>query len=78
MSIMMIILVMVTFGGLLLMGMGGYALYEFFAKDETESVFLGSRSTALIAGIIGLVLGLIMMCGPVAFMFFGVTMMPGM
>ena len=77
MSIMIIIiLVLVTFGGLLLMGAGSFFLYEFFTKDETESVFLGSRSTALIVGIIGIVLGFVMMCAPVAFMFFGVSMMP--
>ena len=65
-----------TFGGLLLMGIGGYFLYEFFTKDETESVWLGSRSTALIVGIIGIVLGVVMMCAPIAFMFFGFSMMP--
>lgn len=73
--IAIIILVLVTFGSLLMMGAGGFFLYEFFTKDETESVFLGSRSTALIAGIIGVVLGAIMMCALIAFMFFGVSIM---
>ena len=76
MSIIIIILVLVVFGGLLLMGVGGYFLYEFFSKDETESVWLGSRSTALIVGIIGIGLGLVMMCAPIAFMAFGVSMLP--
>ena len=74
--LLMIILIIVAFGGLLLMGAGGFFLYEFFTKDETESVFLGSRSTALIVGIIGIVLGVIMICAPIAFMFFGFSMMP--
>lgn len=74
--LIMIVLVIVAFAGLLLMGMGAYSLYEYFAKDEAESVWLGSRSTALIVGIIGLVLGAVMICAPIAFMFFGVSMVP--
>ena len=74
--LLMIILIIVAFGGLLLMGAGGFFLYEFFTKDETESVLLGSRSTALIVGIIGIVLGLLMMCAPIALLFFGLNMIP--
>lgn len=58
-------------GGLALLGIGGYALYEGFSKDATEEIWLGSPITARIIGIIALPAGLGLLCAPVAlFLFF--------
>ena len=46
--IALIPIVLMVLGGLALLGVGGYALYEGLAKDATEEMWLDSPSTALI------------------------------
>jgi len=61
---------MVVLGGLALLGIGGYALYEGFAKDATEEIWLGSPTTARIIGIIALLAGLGLLCAPLGYLLF--------
>ncbi len=53
-------------GGLVLLGVGGYALYEGFGRGDAERVWLGSPTTARVVGIIGVLLGLLLLCLPIA------------
>jgi len=75
---LLIILVGVVLAGAACLGLGGYALYEGFSKSEGERVFLGEPRTAKIVGIIALLLGLLLICLPLAgafyFFFMGVSL----
>ena len=68
-SIILVLGILMILGGLALLGLGGYALYEGFAKDATEEVWLGSPTTARIIGIIALLAGLGLLCALVALFF---------
>ncbi|MBN1876183.1 MAG: hypothetical protein JXA33_18310 [Anaerolineae bacterium] len=63
---------------LVVLGVGGYALYEGFAKEEADKVWLGSPQTARIVGIIAVLGGLLLLCGLVlaVFYIFGVRIVP--
>jgi len=65
-----IVLVIIIFGGLLCLGLGAYALYEGFAKSEGERLLLGDPRTARIVGIIAVLLGLLLICLPLAGVFY--------
>jgi hypothetical protein len=69
-SIILILGVFMALGGLALLGIGGYALYEGFAKDATEEIWLGSPTTARIIGIIALLAGLGLLCAPIGYLLF--------
>jgi hypothetical protein len=75
---MIMVLIMGISGvdGLVMLGLGGYALYESFARDEEERIWLGSPTTARIIGIVALLAGLALFCLPVAVLVFGVGFMP--
>ena len=79
MSLVLIIIAVLVFLGLPLLGAGGYALYQVFTHNEAEQdqIWLGSRSTLLIIGIIATLGGLGLICGPVAFFLFGVALPMG-
>lgn len=68
--IALIPIVLMVLGGLALLGVGGYALYEGLAKDATEEMWLDSPSTALIVGIIALLVGLGLLCTPLGYFLF--------
>ncbi len=74
MSIAIIVFLLFILGGLLLMGFGGYALYEGFTKNESERSMFGEAKTARIVGIVGVLVGLGLICALVAgsFYLFGV------
>ncbi|MBN2006351.1 MAG: hypothetical protein JXA21_23565 [Anaerolineae bacterium] len=63
-------------GGLLLMGFGGDALYEGFTRNDEERSMFGEARTARIVGILGLLLGLGLICALVigAYYLFGMRM----
>ncbi|MEA3397428.1 MAG: hypothetical protein U9R05_08205 [Chloroflexota bacterium] len=71
--IALIPIVLMVLGGLALLSIGGYALYEGFAKDATEEMWLDSPSTARIIGIIALLAGLGLLCAPVGYLLFFVV-----
>ncbi len=48
--------------GLVFLGAGGFALYEGFAKDVNDEIWLASPTTARIIGIIALLVGLALLC----------------
>ncbi len=74
MFIGIIVFLLFILGGLLLMGFGGYALYEGFTQNESERSMFGEPKTARIVGIAGIVLGLGLVCALVlgSFYIFGV------
>ena len=69
-SIILVLGVFMALGGLDLLGFGGYALYEGFAKDATEEIWLDSPTTARIIGIIALLAGLGLLCAPIGALLF--------
>ncbi|MDY0018888.1 MAG: hypothetical protein RBT47_02695 [Anaerolineae bacterium] len=79
MSMMMLILVLLgVVGGLALLGLGGYALYESFTKEEGARVWLGSPMTLRIVGVIVLLAGLVLLVSPILLLVFGLGLMPVM
>ncbi|MFP4344806.1 MAG: hypothetical protein ACLFU8_08945 [Anaerolineales bacterium] len=77
MSIIVLLIAAVSvFGGLVMLGLGGYALYESFSGDEGERIWLGSPTTARIIGVVALLAGLSLLCLPAAVFIFGVGFMP--
>ena len=79
MSMMLLILIVLgVLGGLVLLGLGGYALYESFTKEEGERVWLGSPITLRIVGVIAILAGIVLLVAPFLLLVFGLGLMPVM
>jgi hypothetical protein len=68
--LLLLVLGLGLLGGVGLLGVGAFALYEGFSKEE--GVWLGSPITARVVGIIAVILALILICGITAVLTFGV------
>ncbi|MBN2005557.1 MAG: hypothetical protein JXA21_19515 [Anaerolineae bacterium] len=69
-SIGFIVLLILILGGLALLGFGGYALYEGFTNSDAERSMFGDPKTARIVGIVGILLGLGLICAIAAGSYF--------
>mgnify|MGYP001016234918 CR=1 FL=1 len=79
MSMVALILILLgVVGGLALLGVGGYALYESFTKEEGERVWLGSPGTLRIVGVIVMLAGLALLAAPILLLVVGLGVMPVM
>lgn len=76
MSIIVLILILGAVGGLVLLGLGGYALYESFTKEEGERVWLGSPGTLRVVGVVALLGGIILIVSPILLLVFVFGLMP--